>query len=146
MIYLVLVDMSNPGQVKQLSQTALPPFNPFPSQNTIGSVTLAASVTVQSGLAYVGTTTNDEDAAAAVAAFDFSQPTSPRLVAFRRQIGDDISVITPSGNNLFLAANGIVVQYNNSFPRNFIEGDEPPSILSHYFLASRESRKTGPQS
>jgi hypothetical protein len=33
-------------------------------------------------------------------AFDFSQPTSPRLAAFRLQIGNDISVITPSGSGL----------------------------------------------
>jgi len=141
---LVLADVSNPAQVNQLSQTALPPFNPFPSLNTTGSLTLGASVAVQGGLAYVGTTTNDEDATAAVTAFDFSQPTSPRLVALRLQIGDDISVITPSGSNLFLAANGIVVQYNNSLPRNSIELYEPPAALEQSFVAqgTHERAKT----
>ncbi|MGA9804912.1 MAG: hypothetical protein WBQ46_16830 [Terriglobales bacterium] len=140
---LVLVDVSNPAQVKQLSQTVLPPFNPFPSPNSGVSVTLAASVAVQGGLAYVGTTTNDESASAAVTAYDFSQPTSPRLVALRLQIGNDISVITPSGSDLFLAANGIVVQYNNSLPRNSIELYEPPAALAQSFATQREHGPSG---
>lgn len=137
---LVLVDVSNP-QVKQLSETALPPFNPFPAPSTGSSATLAVSVAVQGGLGYVGTATNDEDATADVAAFDFSQPTSPRLVVFRHQIGNEISVITPSGNNLFLAANGMVVQYDNSFPRNMIEWYPPLSVLAKSFPKNRQSIK-----
>jgi hypothetical protein len=126
---LVIVDVSNPTQIKQLSQTALPPFNPFPAPGSAGSVTLAASVAVQGGLAYVGTTT-DDDASAEVAAFDFSQPSSPRLVTFRAQIGDDISVVSPSGSQLFLAANGIVVEYDNALPQNSIELYNPPAALA----------------
>jgi hypothetical protein len=131
---LVVVDVSNPAQVKQLSQTLLPPYNPFPAFTTVGSVTLAASVAIQGGLGYIGTTTNDPDAPATLAAFDFSQPTSPRLVGFRPQIDDDIAVVTPSGNNIFLADSGIEVQYDNSLPRNSIELFPPPAALVHYFL------------
>lgn len=137
---LVIVDVSNPTQIKQLNQTALPPFNPFPAPATAGSVTLAASVAVEGGLVYVGTTTDDEDASADVAAFDFSQPSSPRLVAFRTQIGDDISVVSPSGNQLFLAANGIVVEYDNALPQNSIELYNPPAALAQS-LAAPSARK-----
>jgi len=132
---LVVVDVSNPMQVKQRSQTTLPPFNPFPAPSSAGSVTLAASVAVQSGLVYVGTTTDDEDASAFVAAFDFSQPSSPRLVAFRAQIGDDISVVSPSGSQLFLAANGIVVEYDDALPQNSIELYNPPAALAQSMAA-----------
>lgn len=141
---LVVSDASNPRAIKQLSQTLLPPFNPFPAANSIGSVTLAASVAVQNGLVYVGTTTNDEDATAAVAAFDFTGPTSPRLVGFRTQIGDDISVVSPSGNQLFLAANGLVIEYDNTLPRNSIELYNPPAALAQSLAAPsmRPSRKS----
>lgn len=89
---------------------------------------------------YVGTTTDDEDASADVAAFDFSQPSSPRLVAFRAQIGDDISVVSPSGSQLFLAANGIVVEYDNASPQNSIELYNPPAALAQS-LAAPSARK-----
>jgi hypothetical protein len=140
---LVVVDVSSPMQVKQLSQTLLPPFNPFPAANSSGSVTLAASVAVQGGLVYVGTATNNPDAPAAVAAFDLSQPSSPRLVTFRTQIGDFISVVSPSGSQLFLAANGLDVQYDNTLPRNSIELYDPPTALAKSFAVGRAHVSSG---
>jgi hypothetical protein len=138
---LVIVDISNPAQIKQLNQTPLPSFNPFPSFTTASSTTLAASVAIQGGLGYAGTTTDSEDAVAAISTFDFTVPTSPRLVAFRRQLGDDISVITPAGSNLFLAENGIVAEFDNSFPRYSIELYEPLPELAQTFPA-RDRRAT----
>ena len=134
---LVIVDVSNPTQVQQLSQTALPVFNPFPSYTTTGSVTLAESVAIQNGLGYVGTATDDPDASDALATFDFSQPASPRLVAFRRQTLDIISVITVSGNNIFLADGGLVTEFDNSTPYNSIELYEPPTALAQSIPAQR---------
>lgn len=128
---LVVADVSNPAQVQQLSQTALPVFNGFPAPNSTGSVTLAVSIAIQNGLGYVGTSTNDpDDASDALATFDFSQPVSPRLVGFRRQTLDSISVITPSGNNMFLADGGVVTEFDNSIPYNSIQLDEPPAALA----------------
>jgi len=145
---IVVLDVSNPAQVKQLSQTDLPPYNPFPSMGGGGAVTLAASIAIQSGLAYVGTTSNDPDASGAIAVFDFSYPASPRLVGVRDQNAFTISVVTPSGSNLFLAEDGIVAQFDNSFPRNSIELFEPPSPLSQFAQgkARRPAWKAGPYS
>jgi hypothetical protein len=127
---LVVVDLSNPAQIKQLSQTPLPMTNPFPAYTTIGSLTLALSVNVQNGLGYVGTEITaegvDDSASDSLLAFDIGQPTSPRLVAFRHQGGFGISVITFSGNNIFLANDGLVAQYDNSLRRNAIELFDPP--------------------
>ncbi len=138
---LVIADISNPGQVKQLSVTTLPPFNPFPSYGTIGSPTLAVSIAIQNGLAYIGTAVTaegaDDGAVDALAAFDFGTPTSPRLVAFRRQLTYGITVITPSANNLFLADGGLVTEFDNSFPRNSIEIYPPPAALAQSFAAQR---------
>lgn len=136
---LVIADISNPGQVRQLSVTALPPFNPFPSFGTIGSVTLAVSIAVQNGLAYVGTGVTaegaDDGAVDALAAFDFGTPTSPRLVAFRRQMFNDIVVVTPSGNNLFLATGGVIREFNSSLIRNSIELYTPPAAFERVLSA-----------
>jgi hypothetical protein len=127
---LVIVDVSNPAQVKQLSETVLPPFNPFPSYTITSSATLALSVAIQNGLGYVGTATNDSTATDALATFDFRQPTSPRLVGFRRQLLNAISAVTSSGNNLFLADGGVVTEFENSLPYNSIELYEPPAALA----------------
>ena len=131
---LVIVDVSNPLQVKQLSQERLPWFNPFPSYGTAGSVTLAISVAVQNGLGYVGTGTNDPYATDGLATFDVSQPTSPRLVGWRRQLLSTISVVTPSGSNLFLADGGLITEFDNSLPYDSIQLYEPPAALAQSFL------------
>jgi hypothetical protein len=133
---LVVVDVSSPTNVKQLSQTALPPFNPFPPRGSASSSTQAVSVAIHGGLGYVGTAANgNSEAPAAVAAFDFGQPTSPRLVAFHIHGGVAISVITPSGNEMFLADDGTEVQFDNSFPRNSIELYDPPTTLAQPFAS-----------
>jgi len=134
---LVIVDVSNPAQVTRLSATPLPPFNPFPSSGTIGSITLAVSIAIQNGLAYVGTAITDPYSTDALAAFDFGTPATPRLVAFRRQTLDDIAVVTPSGNKLFLADGGLITEFDNSFPRNSIEIYAPPAALAQSFAAQR---------
>jgi hypothetical protein len=144
---LVIIDISNPGQVKQLSATTLPPSNPFPSYATIGSPTLAVSVAIQNGLAYIGTavtpTGADDGALDALSAFDFGTPTSPRLVAFRRQLTDGITVITPSANNLLLADGGLVTEFDNSLPRNSIEIYAPPAALAQSISGQRRGKSTG---
>lgn len=137
---LVIVDISNPAEVKQLSQTAMPVFNPFPSYTTTGSITLAVSVAIQNGLVYVGTGITDPDASDALAAFDFSQLTSPRLLSFRHQVLDTISVITPSGSNLFLADGTVISEFDNSFPRNSIELYAPPSLLAQSLPLTNQSQ------
>ena len=144
---LVTADVSNPAQVKQLSQTKLPVFNPFPSLGTISSDSLAVSVAIQNDLVYVGTEITDPSSADALATFDFSQPTSPRLVAFRRLDLNAIFVVTPSGNNLFIADGGLVTEFDNSFPYNSVELYVPPAALAQSFplhaTRSRYSRTNG---
>jgi len=143
---LVIADISNPGQVRQLSATPLPPFNPFPSYGTIGSPTLAVSIAIQSGLAYIGTAVTadgaDDGAVDALAAFDFGTATSPRLVAFRRQLTFGITVITPSGNNLFLADGGLLTEFNNFSPRNSIELYTPPTAFERIVSAQTRGRQS----
>jgi hypothetical protein len=138
---LVIVDISNPAQVRQLSVTPLPPFNPFPASGTIGSSTLAVSLAIQNGLVYVGTAVTpvgaDDGAVDALATFDFGTPTSPRLVGFQRQLTFNITVITPSANNLFLADGGLLTEFDNSLPRNSIEIYPPPAALAQSFAAQR---------
>lgn len=136
---LVIVDISNPAQVRQLSVTPLPPFNQFPASGTIGSSTLAVSLAIQNGLAYVGTAVTpvgaDDGAVDALATFDFGTPTSPRLVGFQRQLTFNITVITPSANNLFLADGGLLTEFDNSLPRNSIEIYPPPAALAQSIAA-----------
>src|SRR6266851_9030975 len=58
---LLIFDVSNPAapmqlsQPKQISQTVLESWNPFPGQFESGPRSMALSITVQNGLVYVGT-------------------------------------------------------------------------------------------
>jgi hypothetical protein len=127
---LVVADVSNPSNIKQLSQTTLSSFNPFPVNATASTTTFAISIATQNGLVYIGTATTDVDAADALVTYDISQPSDPRLVGFRRQTLDEITVVTPSGSDLFLADAALTTEVDNSLPRNVIELFEPPSAIA----------------
>ena len=74
---LVIVDASNPSQPKEVSQTTLESYNPFPFQGDEGPRSVALSVGLKNGLVYVGTA----NSLSLVFGYDYSQPAYPRLVS-----------------------------------------------------------------
>lgn len=126
---LVVADISSLSQPKQLSQTTLESWNPFPYRLSEGPRSVAFSVSVQNGLVYVGTS----DSAGIVFAFDYTQPTYPRLVSmtqFGEFVYTAISGFSFIGNEIYVfGALGVetgIVQSDNSAPRNVINLFYPP--------------------
>jgi hypothetical protein len=121
---LVALDISNPLLVRQLSQTILPIVNPFPPPMSGSNVNPAVSISIQNGLAYVGTSFGF------IFGFDIDHPANPRLVALNL-IGGTIHAINALGNNLFIAADGVEMQLDNALPYNSIQLFYPPPAFSH---------------
>ncbi len=127
---LVILDISNPNQPVQLSQSTLSPSDPF--DLPIGPPTIATAITLQNGIAYVGTV-NDS---AMVFGFDYSQPSSPRLVSQAQYSGVQDSLVTGFafvGNNIYVAGAtdaGTLIGADNTLPRNSINAFYPPPALA----------------
>lgn len=124
---IVTVDISSPSNPKQLYQQPLPYLTAFPpSDDAVAGILPAFSLATQNGLTYVGTE------AAVVLAYDATVPAVPRLMALNvvGNVDFTVTAITPGATNLFLAAQGTVVQMDNSVPQNSIELYYPPAALS----------------
>lgn len=130
---LVILDISNLMQPKQVSQTLL----------VLGT---ALSTKVNNGLVYVGTA----NAGGLVFAFDYGQPTFPRLVSmgYFGEDGDSlVTGMTLSGTDIFVVGEmGVddgVVQSDASAPRNVIDLYYPPLTLQNASSGSIFSAKVG---
>jgi hypothetical protein len=140
---IVTVDLSNPANPKQLYQAPLPYITAFPpSDNAVAGILPAFSLATQNGLTYVGTE------AAVMLAYDATVPAVPRLMALNvvGNVDFTITAITPSTSTIFLAAQGTVVQMDNSIPQNSIELYYPPAALSLPYpnnSGDKRSRFTG---
>ncbi len=135
----MIADISNPSQIKQISQTTLESYAPFPYESDAGPRSVALAVTTQNGIAYIGTA----NSAGLVFGFDYSKPTNPRLVsmaAYGEFIDTLISGFSFLGNDIYVAgalgADTGIVQAHNSAPRNAIDLYYPPLALrSDTFVA-----------
>jgi hypothetical protein len=112
---LVVMDISNPTMPRQVSQTSMPLLEQYTE------IDQAYSVSIQNGLAYVGTLSG------LLLAYDLSNPAYPRLLALN-DIGALISGTYAMGNDLYLAI-GWVLQMDNSAPFNTIQMFYPPSAF-----------------
>ncbi len=116
---LVIADISNPMQPKQLSQTAL-------------AYGTALSIRVQNSLVYVGTA----NGGGFVAAFDYAQPSYPRLIAMNYFGETEDALITGmtfyGSDILMVGSPGVeegIVQADNSSPQNVINLYQLPAAL-----------------
>jgi hypothetical protein len=123
---LLVLDVSNPAIVKQLSQTSLPVIDPFPPYASFSPAVFdqAFSISIQNGLAYIGTLSGFLEA------YDFSTPANPRLVSYN---GTGFSPgVDALGSNLYLTQ-GLAVQLDNSAPFNSIQLLYPPTLFTNAF-------------
>ncbi len=129
---LAIVDISNPLQPKQISQTTLESWNPFPYFGDGGPRSVALSVATQNGLVYVGTA----NSLGLVFAFDYSQPSYPRLVSMNA-FGEFIDTLTSGfsfvGSDIYvfgaLGVDDDIVQSDDAASRNAINLYYPPLAL-----------------
>jgi hypothetical protein len=129
---MVIVDISNLSHPKQVSQTTLESYNPFPFIHDEGPRSVALSVALQNGLVYLGTA----NSLSLVFVYDYSQPAYPRLVSMNA-VGEFIDTLISGfsfvGNDIYvcggLGAQTGIVQADNSLPRNSINLYYPPLPL-----------------
>ncbi len=127
---LVILDISNPNQPVQLGQSILSLSDPF--DLPIGPPTAATAIALQNGIVYVGTVIDS----AMVFGFDFSQPSSPRLVSQAPYSGVLDSLVTGFafvGNNIYVAGAtdaGTLIGADNTLPRNSINPFYSPLALA----------------
>jgi hypothetical protein len=141
---LVIADISNLRQPKQLSQSTLESWLPFPYFMDEGPRSVALAVAVHNGLVYVGTA----NSVSLVFAFDYSEPSYPRLVsmnAFGEFVDTLISGFSFLGTDIYVFGGlGVwndIVQCDNSSPRNVIDLYYPPLALRSITFTSVGSAK-----
>ena len=132
---LVIVDLTNPSQPKVVGQAGLGTDLPYASQSVL--LNKAFTITVLNKVAYVGVLNfdpNENNGEASIYGFDYTTPSSPRLVhldVHSNTESDGIITLRAVGSKLIAtSALPLLLELDASLPQNAINLFYLPSSLT----------------